>query len=140
MLTIKQILKATPKVVLNLLHDVKITSIERKRNTKTGNPIVRAITYSMHDAHGKVKAKPEKYKTSVEGLMGAGSKVSTKYVKVSCSCPHFWSVCEVALNKQGAADIKYSNGELPHIKNPAMIPSVCKHLSALLTMVATRGW
>lgn len=43
-------------------------------------------------------------------------------------------------NRQDAANIKYSNGELPHIKNPAMIPGCCKHVAALLNMVATRGW
>lgn len=53
-------------------------------------------------------------------------------VKVSCTCDDFWSVWEFALNKKGAANIKYCNGEPPLIKNPRLVAGCCKHIYAVL--------
>jgi hypothetical protein len=35
---------------------------------------------------------------------------------------------EYALNSQDAADIKNSNGQYPHIRNPDNNPGICKHI------------
>jgi hypothetical protein len=53
------------------------------------------------------------------------------HVVVSCSCPDFKYRWEVALNHKQAAEIEYSNGELPVIRNPTMRATNCKHLYAL---------
>ena len=36
-----------------------------------------------------------------------------------------------ALHKKGAADIEYSNGQMPDITNPGLHVQQCKHLCAL---------
>lgn len=51
-------------------------------------------------------------------------------VKVSCSCADFMYRAEVALSRAGAADVYYSNGEMPEVTNPRLIPYICKHLVA----------
>lgn len=39
------------------------------------------------------------------------------------------------MNHKQAADIEYSNGELPVIRNPQMRPAQCKHLVALFNKI-----
>jgi hypothetical protein len=57
------------------------------------------------------------------------------HVIASCSCPDFKYRWEVALNRKQAAEIEYSNGELPVIRNPAMRATFCKHCLALFTKI-----
>ena len=57
------------------------------------------------------------------------------HVVVSCSCPDFKYRWEVALNHKQAAEIEYSNGELPVIRNPSMKAAECKHLVALYNKI-----
>lgn len=52
-------------------------------------------------------------------------------VIVSCSCDDFLFREEVALERKGAAEIYYSNGEMPTTTNPKLKPYCCKHLVAL---------
>lgn len=53
------------------------------------------------------------------------------HVEVGCSCPDFRYRQEVALNHKRAAEVLYSNGELPKIRNPQMKVYCCKHLYKL---------
>lgn len=73
-----------------------------------------------------------KYVTHIDFL-------NKKDVKVSCSCPDFWARWEYALHKRGAADIVYSNGEPPVVRNPRMYPGCCKHLIALTNRAHING-
>lgn len=57
------------------------------------------------------------------------------HVVVSCSCADFKYRWEVALNHKQAAEIEYSNGELPVIRNPTMRAAQCKHLVALYNKI-----
>lgn len=60
-------------------------------------------------------------------------------VKVSCSCGDLTYRWETALHvRWKAADIEYSNGELPNVTNPQMRASLCKHLCALYERVKHR--
>ena len=140
MLTIKQILGATPRATQLSSRDVTLSKVERKVKRVSRNPILRAVTSTNVDANGRPKSKISKYQTSVEGLMGDGSLISQKYVKVSCSCDAFtyWG-SEWALHKQGAADIVHSNGQPPDIRNPRYTPHCCKHVAALLQYVLRKG-
>lgn len=54
---------------------------------------------------------------------------------VSCSCKDFLYRWEVALYLEDAADIEYSNGELPEITNPQLAPRCCKHLVRLYAAI-----
>lgn len=47
-----------------------------------------------------------------------------------CNCDHFLYNCEVALTARGSSDIHNSNGAAPKIKNPTLVPWLCKHLFA----------
>lgn len=51
---------------------------------------------------------------------------------VSCSCEYFLYHCEVADTKKDSSSIKYSNGAMPKVTNPRMIPHICKHLIAAI--------
>lgn len=137
MLTIKQILAVTPKLVITGAGYVRVGSIEKKVS-KQGDPIVRGVARCQYDLHGVKKKTVEAHKCSVKGLMGKGTKVHEKYVEVSCDCGFFWSHSEVALHKKGAAQIIHSNGANPVEKNPSMKPYPCKHLHRLLNLVLTR--
>ena len=53
------------------------------------------------------------------------------HVNLSCSCGDFTYRWETALHHHGAADIEYSNGEMPNSTNPYLSPQCCKHLVAL---------
>ncbi len=53
------------------------------------------------------------------------------HVIVSCSCPDFKYRWEVALNQAEAAEIEYSNGEMPIVRNPNLRKTMCKHCIAL---------
>lgn len=59
----------------------------------------------------------------------------SKAVKVSCQCSRFKFYYEYPLNRRGAADIVHSNGTPPLNTNPRLVPSVCKHLLAVMYAV-----
>lgn len=65
-------------------------------------------------------------------MMFWGSYSTKAMVWVSCSCEYFKYTNEVALEKHGSADIKYSNGDLPVERNPNQVPSTCKHVLACI--------
>ena len=80
----------------------------------------------------------QKYRCTVEGV-NPGERLSKGNVKVSCECPDYWATWEVALKRQGAADIHFSNGDRPLVKNPSMVPGCCKHLYRLLHNIRAFG-
>ncbi len=47
---------------------------------------------------------------------------------VWCSCPFFQYTLEVTLARFNSSSIRSSNGDLPRVRNPKMIPYLCKHL------------
>lgn len=51
---------------------------------------------------------------------------------ITCTCENllFWD--EVALTIKGSSSILHSNGKLPHITNPKLLPMACKHVTAVL--------
>ena len=48
-----------------------------------------------------------------------------------CSCPYYTFNVEVVNSLKKSSDVINSNGELPVIRNPRMLPHLCKHLLAL---------
>lgn len=143
MLTIVQIMRATPRKIDLNSADVRVINMQKGKR-RNGNPVVRANTYTTHNSDGSLRHGSNKYDTWVEGLSwyksGKPRKISEGYVKVSCSCDYFWAYgCEVELHKRGAADIKFSNGKDPIVRNPAQRPWCCKHLVALFERIQQRG-
>lgn len=126
MLTISQLLRYTFPVAKRNSALVSLSHIRRGVNkAKQAKIIAKAQT---HDQRGRAA---QVYTCSCTAL--DAKKLFTGPVKVSCSCDYFMYTCEYALNRQGAADILYSNGEPPNDKNPTLVPSVCKHLYTMLS-------
>lgn len=137
MLTIKQLLRYVDKERHSrATKEVSVSGIKKARLKRNGNPIIKATTSTLYDHLGNKKRKVEKHQTSVELLLAEGATKSKMYVKVSCDCAFHTFNCEYALHKQGAADIKYSNGEPPKMKNTSLVPMTCIHTIALLNEVA----
>lgn len=62
------------------------------------------------------------------------------HVKLSCSCPDFWSRFEYSLARKGSADIQYSNGEPPIETNPRHIAAACKHVVKMTHVLQDHGY
>lgn len=128
MLTFPQIVRKTPKLRKENSLFVRL-STPKFGYTKKGTAFAAVKSYSTHiklkDGSVVKHVSPEKYVTVVEFLD------NRLHVNLSCSCPDFLYRFEVALNKKGAAQIEYSNGELPTVTNPTMIAACCKHCIAL---------
>jgi hypothetical protein len=59
------------------------------------------------------------------------SNLSDSKIWAHCSCPYYTFHVEVVNALKKSSDVINSNGELPVIKNPRMVPHLCKHLIAL---------
>lgn len=131
-MTMRQILKSTPKSRQFSASFVKLREVKVGRAKTTAAPVIRAKSYSTHNHKGERKLyKPNTYVSLVE--------IHSQHVVLSCSCDDFWAVWEVALEKRGAARVEYSNGERPIERNPQMIPGCCKHLYALGTKLIEKN-
>jgi hypothetical protein len=140
-LTLKQILASVPRDRLLLSREVVINKFKRGFIKASGQPMVACSSHSPHHPKtGERVSNPPKYVTVITGLEGAGKAVSRQYVEVSCSCEDFCFVWEYALNRKGAAQIKFCNGEPPGAKNPRNIAGACKHVAALASHVNRMGW
>ena len=138
MLTLPQIVKRVNKRRHESAKYVKIIHM-KKGYDSLGRGFVASASYSTkvfdHYRQKFVKnktgkdGKPNRYVTVIIFLD------TYLHVIVSCSCADFKYRWEVALNHKQAADIEYSNGELPVIRNPSMRPAQCKHLVALFNRI-----
>jgi len=144
-LTMIQIERWTKRVTEQRSLDVKVTRLQKGKR-RNGNTVVRAVTFTTHNDDGTLRRNPNKYKTWVEGLSrdkkGRPKMLIDRcHVKCSCDCDYFWAYgCEVELNKRGAADIVFSNGKDPIIRNPNGRPWACKHLISLFHTIQERGF
>ena len=144
-MTMKQMAANTPRD-RKLMSQYVVLSNVKKKNIKPGlQRYLSATTYSTHVMDPKlgvpVKNKLRtKYRTEVLSLQGDSKPLGKSYLKVSCECGDFWCHWEYALNKRGASDIQYSNGEPPVVTNPRNIAGVCKHIMALFMQIQAHGW
>jgi hypothetical protein len=123
MLPIIQLVQRTPQNIQNnakhvtaqvvsVFNDVDHNGLEHKvvLIKALGNTIGRYVVYKIYNADGK---------------RGPANKVW-----VTCSCEYWLYYCEVAVDAKGSTSILKSNGEMPKIRNPGMVPHLCKHLLA----------
>lgn len=133
MLTLKQILSNTAKLGHERFNKagsmVKTASLKFGRSKSTG--VTRALCKTWSEKTDKGWGTT-KYVTYIDF-------VDDDHVKCSCSCPDFWATFEVALHRKGSADIFYSNGEPPNVRNPSMVAGGCKHLIKLADLLVTKG-
>jgi len=114
---------------------VKVVGFKTGRDKKGfATAVAKTYTPTEYNVRGqRVNARDKnKYVSSVKFI---DAKLN---VKVSCSCPDFCFRYEVANHVKGAADVIYSNGEIPESTNPEMRPGLCKHLIALRTLIKER--
>jgi len=125
---IRKILKAQ----LKYSKYVAVRSI-KKHKTK---PLVRIETIT--------KVPGESPRSHITNIYAAdpdyeGKLYNCPAIRVSCNCKDFLFRREVALTLKNAAEIRYSNGDMPIETNPQLIPATCKHIfKALLYIVSHR--
>ena len=137
-MTLRQLIKATPRIFINNAVDVEAARVDMKK-TKTGRPVIsgRMVT---HDPWRKdrVRRVHEAY------IVGMGDEPSVpvnrhKKVLAQCGCENFVYVFEYANATMGASRLIYCNGQPPHYTNPGFAPGLCKHLVALAKIAIERN-
>lgn len=113
---------------------VKLVGYKAGRDKKgLATAVCKTFTPKEYKLGRVVDAKDKnKYVSSIKFL---DDKLN---VKVSCSCPDYCFMWEVANHRHGASDIIYSNGEPPLEKNPNNRPGLCKHLLALRAFIKNK--
>lgn len=130
MLTLRGILKGTPRYIKN---NAKTTNILRVSKIKTsdGHLLVKARVQS-DPLPGYPKNTKPKYLVTIESLNADKTSKKRSSVKMSCECDFFvFYGVEYVLNSKGAAEIVFSNGKPPNIRNPGQLIFPCKHLFKL---------
>ena len=125
MLQLKTLLRATP-------HPVRVRALLQCRTTVT-----RAILET--DEFGNRRKNVAALVRATDGdrfctIMfydPTKTKLVESRVWLSCSCGYFTFTVETVNALHKSSDVINSNGDLPVIRNPRMIPHLCKHLVAL---------
>lgn len=138
-MTLRQLIRATPRLMLNNAVDVEL--LEKKlTKTRSGMPAIRAVTVTNDPWRpGKVRRKHNTF------IIGAELDKENNPVKkpinrhrkiiVSCACESYVFTFEYANAAHGASRIVYSNGEPPVMTNPQLAPGLCKHLVAVARLL-----
>lgn len=133
-MTLRQLVRGTPKLFINNAVDVEAKKIERKK-TKTGRPVImgQMVTYDPW-RKDRVRRVHDSY---IIGMDDDEHKPINRHQKVlvQCSCENFVFVWEYANATVGASRLIYSNGEPPNFTNPMLAPGLCKHLVALAKII-----
>ena len=134
MLSIKQLIRYTPKEVIAKSKKVRIKLTKAVTDKKK-----ELIWFKFKvTTSGKDFYTPEVIlKTSPEGKKKA---LFSLPAWVTCTCPHFMFHCERALVKQKASSVIHTKDYVPKKTarapvNPRQIPMVCKHLIAVFTKI-----
>jgi hypothetical protein len=136
-LTLKGLLRGTPKLMLNNSSEVVLEKI-KKTKTRSGMPAIQATTYSNDPFRpGKVKREHATYIIGAETLKDNSYNEAKpihrhKKVLVSCDCESYvLGGAEYANAVHGAGRLIYGNGAPPVMTNPSLAPFLCKHLVEL---------
>ncbi|WYW00782.1 hypothetical protein Illi2_00100 [Pseudomonas phage vB_PpuM-Illi-2] len=116
--------------------DVRLYSPKRSVD-KEGNLVVECTAKSRRT---RINTNPQKRRVKITALDRASKVSRAAGIKVECDCEDHCFTWEVALYRVGAADIVYSNGEKPIVKNASMVPLVCKHVLRLLMAIKAKGY
>jgi hypothetical protein len=128
-----QILRKVGKVQLQ---NSKYVRIKRVQYNERSN--LYKFTTETYDPETK------QYRIHIQRIYPADREYKGKLsecpaIKVTCSCGNYLFCAEVALSYHNAADIIYSDGSYPIIKNPSLKPQVCKHLLKDLLFLVQKG-
>ena len=126
-LTLQQLMRATPSAIVSraakqchvVRKEYAVGSLDGFRRTYTKN---RTFYNEMRTWTVCTDGKRNTY------LRFFGPPSPTTEVWVWCSCPYFTYNLEVVLARYNSSVIRYSNGQIPIVRNRRMIPHLCKHL------------
>lgn len=131
MLTLRQLVRNTPRAIaIRALMQCR-TNITRALITEDdfGNR-VREVAGLVRATDGDRFAIIMFYEPDKKDLPASR-------VWIHCSCPFYLYHNEVVNALRKSSDVINSNGELPVVRNPRMIPYMCKHLIALAKLAIT---
>lgn len=115
----------------------QITSDARRKraeNTHTKPPTIKVDSKGREYLVFNVKSDPttedKRHKGYIK-FLDIGVTQHKSNIECSCDCKDFKYRWEVSNKMIGASVIKYSNGAFPVVTNPAMLPSLCKHIASM---------
>lgn len=117
--------------------DVRVIKVEH--TLLQGLPVIKAKVRSMRS---KQIPNPRMHRVMIMPVTRKSDNIVSTRSKIwiSCDCEFHCFYCEVALYRQGASDIIFSNGKYPHVTNPRCAPVVCKHAIALFKKLKNKRW
>lgn len=124
-MTLRQLMKSTPRLMVENSFDCYITKLKRGK-TKKGLPVVTSRV-RFKDPF-RPSAQVRLHEVLIVGLDDPFKPINKqKRVLVSCGCENYVYMWEYANAVHGAARIIYGNGAPPSYTNPANQPGLCKH-------------
>lgn len=131
------LLRNTPRLMRENADECYITAY-KKTKTKKALPVV--IAKVRHKDPLRPNKEVRDYEVMFVGLDDPNKPITKqKRVMVSCPCANYVFMWEYANAEHGAARIIYGNGEPPSYTNPAHIPGLCKHATALANRIKKNG-
>lgn len=126
-LTLQQLLRATPSAIV--ARAAKQCHIYRKQYAVGSLDGFRRTYVKNRIFYNELRT----WTTCTDGkrntyLRFFGPPALTTEVWCWCSCPYYTYNLEVVLARYNSSTIRYSNGQRPIVRNPRMIPHLCKHL------------
>lgn len=137
-LTLRKLLRGTPRLMMNNSIDVELVEFKRVK-TKSGMPAIKAVVVTNDPFRpGKVRRVHNTFIIGADKAADNSPDLKTpinkhKKVIVSCACESYVFTFEYANAAYGASRIVYGNGEPPVVTNPNLAFGLCKHLVAVAT-------
>lgn len=143
-LTLRKLLRNTPRLFLHNSQDVHMESFKETR-TRSGMPAISAVAFTADPFRPNKTKRPHKvFVLGLDKLPSNDPDTTTpinrhKKVIVSCDCEAFvYGGAEYANAAHGAARIVYGNGKPPIMTNPKLAYFLCKHLVAVAQIMIKR--
>lgn len=125
MLTLKKLLVATPQPVM-------ARALLQCRTTITRSILeIDEFGNKRKNVAGLVRATDGDRFAVIMFYEPDKKNLADSKIWVHCSCPYYTFNVEVVNALKKSSDVINSNGDLPVVRNPRMIPHLCKHVAAL---------
>lgn len=135
MVTLKTILQKTPlDILMRKRKNPVIAKITRANLMMDDNGLFVLFHGKAVDVHTHKTSKKSKgpYLQLAKLYYSEDGGVSNPKTFVWCDCADFTYRCETSLALRGSSAVINSNGSLPRVTNPTVVPRVCKHSLAFL--------
>ncbi len=141
-LTLKQMLNATTRFFPSRIEtaerdNVTVTNMRRRAN------VIECETLTYNGTKKVPEIRKHKQLVRKRAVDASDPNLKLPFgratVHVSCNCEDHTFTFEYALAERDAAKMTYSNGEFPIIKNPKLVPGLCKHLYVVAQKLFEKG-